>query len=329
MNTITSPGNTHHVATLIQQSQNVSRHTMSSREIAELTGSTHDNVLKTIRAYVAKGVVSSNDTPYVHPQNGQVYREFVLSQRDTLVGVSGYSVELRARIIDRWQELEARADQFQIPATYAEALQAVADQAKENQSLRLVILDQAPKVAAIKRLAAAEGAIYAIYNPTTLTSALLAVNATAARQPEVYAGANMPAGYTASALVSVWPTNASGQLIVGGQVGRWVSRNSVAVVNTALATGTPTLINLSAAVPRNAVRCGGTGGIAGPSGSNNAMTIQQDAAGTGLQYISAGPTSGISGNWLLTLLTDQVLYATYTVSLAPGGFTIGVSSYEF
>ncbi|MGH8387236.1 MAG: Rha family transcriptional regulator [Pseudomonas sp.] len=132
---------------------------MSSREIAELTGSTHDNVLKTIRVLVAKGVVSSNDTPYVHPQNGQVYREFLLSQRDTLVVVSGYSVELRARIIDRWQELEARADQFQIPATYAEALQAAADQAKENQSLRLVILDQEPKVAAIKRLASAGGAI--------------------------------------------------------------------------------------------------------------------------------------------------------------------------
>ncbi|MDI3357010.1 phage regulatory protein/antirepressor Ant [Pseudomonas sp. UYIF39] len=132
---------------------------MSSREIAELTGSTHDNVLKTVRALVAKGVVSSNDTPYVHPQNGQAYREFLLSQRDTLVVVSGYSVELRARIIDRWQELEARADQFQIPATYAEALQAAADQAKENQTLRLVILDQAPKVAAIKRLASAGGAI--------------------------------------------------------------------------------------------------------------------------------------------------------------------------
>jgi len=152
-------GNPHTAATLLGQSQNVSRHTMSSREIAELTGSTHDNVLKTIRVYVARGVVSSNDTPYVHPQNGQVYREFLLSQRDTLVVVSGYSVELRARIIDRWQELEARADQFQIPATYAEALQAAADQAKENQSLRLVILDQAPKVAAIKRLASAGGAI--------------------------------------------------------------------------------------------------------------------------------------------------------------------------
>jgi len=132
---------------------------MSSREIAELTGSSHDNVLKTIRAYVAKGVVSSNDTPYAHPQNGQVYREFLLSQRDTLVVVSGYSVELRARIIDRWQELEERADQFQIPANYAEALQVAADQARENQSLRLVILDQEPKVAAIKRLASASGAI--------------------------------------------------------------------------------------------------------------------------------------------------------------------------
>jgi phage antirepressor YoqD-like protein/DNA-binding MarR family transcriptional regulator len=158
MNMNVTPRNTPNPATRFEIEQNVSRH-MSSREIAELIGSSHDNVLKTIRALVAKGVVSSNDTPYVHPQNGQVYREFLLSQRDTLVVVSGYSVELRARIIDRWQELEAQAGQFQIPATYAEALQAAADQAKDNQTLRLVILDQAPKVAAINRLAAAGGAI--------------------------------------------------------------------------------------------------------------------------------------------------------------------------
>lgn len=80
---------------------------MSSREIADLTGSAHDNVLKTIRALVAKGVVLGNETPYVHPQNGQTYTEFLLSYRDTMVVVSGYSVELRARIIDRWQELES------------------------------------------------------------------------------------------------------------------------------------------------------------------------------------------------------------------------------
>lgn len=82
--------------------------TMSSREIADLTNASHDNVLKTIRALVARGVVSGNETPYVHPQNGQTYSEFLLSYRDTMVVVSGYSVELRARIIDRWQELEAQ-----------------------------------------------------------------------------------------------------------------------------------------------------------------------------------------------------------------------------
>lgn len=89
--------------------------TMSSREIADLTGSTHDNVLKTVRALVAKGVVFGNETPYVHPQNGQTYSEFLLNYRDTMVVVSGYSVELRARIIDRWQELESGVAKYAAP----------------------------------------------------------------------------------------------------------------------------------------------------------------------------------------------------------------------
>ncbi|HDV7153904.1 TPA: phage tail protein, partial [Yersinia enterocolitica] len=48
-------------------------------------------------------------------------------------------------------------------------------------------------------------ALYAIYNPTTQISALLAVNASSVVAPEVYGGSNMPAGYAASALVSVLP----------------------------------------------------------------------------------------------------------------------------
>lgn len=94
---------------------------MSSREIAELTDASHDNVLKTIRALVARGVVSGNETPYTHQQNGQVYSEFLLTYRDTMVVVSGYSVELRAKIIDRWQELEQQVTR---PLTAAEQLLA-------------------------------------------------------------------------------------------------------------------------------------------------------------------------------------------------------------
>lgn len=107
--------------------------TMSSREIAELTGSTHDNVLKTIRGLVERGVVSGNETPYVHHQNGQTYNEFKLSYRDTMVVVSGYSVELRAKIIDRWQELEAQASQPLVPQTLPDALRLAADLAEKAQ----------------------------------------------------------------------------------------------------------------------------------------------------------------------------------------------------
>ena len=88
--------------------------TMSSREIAELVGTTHDSVLKTVRDYSARGVVSGNETPYQHPQNKQTYSEFHLSKRDALVIASGYSVELRARIIDRWQELENQTEKNKI-----------------------------------------------------------------------------------------------------------------------------------------------------------------------------------------------------------------------
>jgi phage regulator Rha-like protein len=161
MNTITTPGNTHHVATRFTNSENVSRTVMSSQEIAELVGSRHDSVKRTIERLREKGVVSF--TPSVETSHegagARPVEIYLVNKRDSFVVVAQLSPEFTAALVDRWQELEAQTGQFKIPATYAEALQAAADQAKDNQSLRLVILDQAPKVAAIKRLAAAGGSI--------------------------------------------------------------------------------------------------------------------------------------------------------------------------
>lgn len=99
--------NTNEFAPRFMQSQNVARK-MSSREIAELTGKSHDNVLRDARILVAGGVLKTEETPYIHPQNGQTYPEFLLDERDSLVLVSGYDATLRARIIDRWIELESK-----------------------------------------------------------------------------------------------------------------------------------------------------------------------------------------------------------------------------
>jgi len=139
--------------------------TMSSREIAELTKSSHDNVMKTIRRLIAEGVVLGNETPYHHPQNGQTYNEFLLSFRDTLVVVSGYNADLRARIIDRWQELERGAvvrvstpePAPSLPRTFAEALRLAADQQEQIEVQSAQLAAAAPAVEFVERYADSTG----------------------------------------------------------------------------------------------------------------------------------------------------------------------------
>ena len=115
-------------------------------------------------------------------------------------------------------------------------------------------------------------ALYAIYNPTTQTAALLATNATSAVAPNVYGGANMPSGYTASGLVSVWPTSSS-QFIVGIQQDRSLRTGSVSVLNTTSSAGSVTALSISAAVPPSAksasIRASVSSSTANTSGSIN------------------------------------------------------------
>lgn len=85
--------------------------TMSSLEIAGLTGKRHDNVMVDIVKMFKDlgdegGLLNSQDT-YTHPQNGQIYKCYNLPKRETLCLIAGYNVQVRMRIIDRWQELEA------------------------------------------------------------------------------------------------------------------------------------------------------------------------------------------------------------------------------
>lgn len=81
--------------------------TMSSLEIAGLTGKRHDHVVRDVKKMFSDlGDTFPQKWGKVPSGNGRPLEVINLPKRETLILVSGYSTELRARIIDRWMELE-------------------------------------------------------------------------------------------------------------------------------------------------------------------------------------------------------------------------------
>lgn len=81
---------------------------MSTREIAELTGKRHDNVLADARKMLAElGKTSPEFSGHVPDAYGRRQAVFNLPKDLTLTLVSGYNVQMRHRIITRWLELDA------------------------------------------------------------------------------------------------------------------------------------------------------------------------------------------------------------------------------
>lgn len=72
---------------------------MSSREIAELTGKQHKHVLDDIRSMLYDlGQTSAEFSADLPDAYGRMQPAYALPKRETLILVSGYSVELRAEI---------------------------------------------------------------------------------------------------------------------------------------------------------------------------------------------------------------------------------------
>jgi phage regulator Rha-like protein len=105
---------------------------MSSREIAELTGKRHDHVLRDIRSLLSSSLYEGNQEDYtpekllvnqqppnlgsavsaiqygVNNANQPVY-EYTLDKDHTLTLLTGYDAKARMKVIRRWQELETQA----------------------------------------------------------------------------------------------------------------------------------------------------------------------------------------------------------------------------
>lgn len=81
---------------------------MDSRDIASLTKKRHDHVLRDIREMQDKMKDATIFGGIYLDRYGKERPLFKLPYRETMILLSGYSTEIRAKVIDRWLELEKR-----------------------------------------------------------------------------------------------------------------------------------------------------------------------------------------------------------------------------
>lgn len=82
--------------------------TMSSREIAEVVESRHDNVKRTMETLKTRGLISITQTEEPQARGGKPVTVYHVNKRDSYVVVAQLSPEFTARLVDRWQELEGQ-----------------------------------------------------------------------------------------------------------------------------------------------------------------------------------------------------------------------------
>jgi phage antirepressor YoqD-like protein len=124
------------------------KQTMSSLEIAQLTGKPHNDVMKAIRAMepswekVSQGKFSLSSRKVEQPNGGiREYPCYELTKTECLYVATKFNDEARAKLVLRWEELEQkqRAQMLQLPdfTDPAEAAMAWAKEYREKKVLAI------------------------------------------------------------------------------------------------------------------------------------------------------------------------------------------------
>ena len=122
---------------------------MSSREIAQVVESRHDNVKRTMETLRDRGLIAFTQSE--EKTSGRPASVFWVGKRDSYVVVAQLSPEFTARLVDRWQELESKQTQT-LPQTLPEALRLAADMAEQNAQLSVTNHQQAEEIKALQNL---------------------------------------------------------------------------------------------------------------------------------------------------------------------------------
>lgn len=108
---------------------------ISSREISEITNKQHQHIKRDIE--VALKEDASNFGHIYFDSINRKQSEYLLPKNIALGIVSGYSFDLRMKIINRLEQLEKLNQPFQIPQNFYEALLLAANLEEQNQTLLL------------------------------------------------------------------------------------------------------------------------------------------------------------------------------------------------
>lgn len=178
-------------------------------------------------------------------------------------------------------------------------------------------------------------ALYVIFNPTTLDVAMLATDATSVTAGEVYGGANMPAGYTYSALVSVVPTTAARLMGAHTLVGRSVGFDQVNVISTATQRASPFAFSVASTVPRNAKSVSGSMSVSSTStASASVISLSASAGGLGRRLVTVFGGNGVGAPFSDMPCTYpggslSTVFYTATVTTGTMDADVNISEYKF
>lgn len=122
----------------------------TSNRVAEELGVNHRDLLEKIDGYVKKfesAEISATfyiPSTYIHYQNKQEYRNYLITKKGVAQLVGGYSAavekafELNVNYINEFERMENYIKgNFQLPTTFAEALRLAADQQEQLENLKV------------------------------------------------------------------------------------------------------------------------------------------------------------------------------------------------
>jgi len=138
--------------------------TMSSREIASLTGKQHKHVLEDcdeLNESYRKMELAEISADYYKDTKNREQREYRLTRMQCFDLMTGYSRELRIKVNRRWEELEKK-ERAGLPTSFADALRQLAAVVEQNEQQQKR-LDEAAQWYSIKRWAKEHGTNWRAY----------------------------------------------------------------------------------------------------------------------------------------------------------------------